>query len=182
VIDETLLEAMEKMDKAVEHTQQQFSTVRTGRATPSLVERINVEYYGAHVPLQQIASISVPEARQLLIKPHDRNSLEAVEKARPVILEPVVKIRITAQDSAMGDLAGDLSGRRGRINGSESKSGGRIAIDGEVPLAELSGYESRLKSLTGGEGTYQIELSHYAAVPGNIQKQLGDAYQRAADD
>ena len=81
MIDETLLEAMEKMDKAVEHTQQQFSTVRTGRATPSLVERINVEYYGAHVPLQQIASISVPEARQLLIKPHDRNSLEAVEKA-----------------------------------------------------------------------------------------------------
>ena len=81
MIDETLLEAMEKMDKAVEHTQHQFSTVRTGRATPSLVERITVEYYGAPVPLQQIASISVPEARQLLIKPHDRNSLEAVEKA-----------------------------------------------------------------------------------------------------
>lgn len=81
MIDETLLEAMDKMDKAVEHTQQQFATVRTGRATPSLVERINVEYYGAPVPLQQIASISVPEARQLLIKPHDRSSLEAVEKA-----------------------------------------------------------------------------------------------------
>ena len=81
MIDETLLEAMEKMDKAVEHTQHQFSTVRTGRATPSLVERITVEYYGAPVPLQQIASISVPEARQLLIKPHDRNSLDAVEKA-----------------------------------------------------------------------------------------------------
>ena len=81
MIDETLLEAMDKMDNAVEHTQQQFATVRTGRATPSLVERINVEYYGAPVPLQQIASISVPEARQLLIKPHDRNSLAAVEKA-----------------------------------------------------------------------------------------------------
>ena len=72
---------MDKMDKAVEHTQAQFATVRTGRATPSLVERITVEYYGAPVPLQQIASISVPEARQLLIKPHDRSSLEAVEKA-----------------------------------------------------------------------------------------------------
>lgn len=81
VIDETLLEAMDKMDKAVEHTQSQFATVRTGRATPSLVERISVEYYGAPVPLQQIASISVPEARQLLIKPHDRGTLEAVEKA-----------------------------------------------------------------------------------------------------
>lgn len=81
MIDETLLEAMDKMDKAVEHTQTQFATVRTGRATPSLVERITIDYYGAQVPLQQIASISVPEARQLLIKPHDRGSLDAVEKA-----------------------------------------------------------------------------------------------------
>jgi ribosome recycling factor len=81
VIEETLLEAMEKMEKAVEHTQSQFATVRTGRATPSLVERINVDYYGSPVPLQQLATISVPEARQLLIKPHDRNALESVEKA-----------------------------------------------------------------------------------------------------
>jgi ribosome recycling factor len=81
VIDDAMLEAMEKMDKAVEHTQSQFSTVRTGRATPSLVERITVEYYGAQVPVQQLASISVPEARQLLIKPHDRGTLESIEKA-----------------------------------------------------------------------------------------------------
>ena len=81
VIDEALLEAMEKMDNAVEHTQSQFSTVRTGRATPSLVERITIEYFGAQVPLQQLASISVPEARQLLIKPHDRGTLETIEKA-----------------------------------------------------------------------------------------------------
>jgi elongation factor G len=107
--------------------------------------------------------------------------IEAVEKARPVVLEPIVKIRITAPDNNMGDLAGDLSGRRGRINGSESKSRGRIVIEGEVPLAELEGYESRLKSITGGEGTYGIELSHYAPVPGNIQKQLADAFHRADD-
>jgi ribosome recycling factor len=62
-------------------TQSQFGTVRTGRASPALVERITVEYYGAPVPIQQLASISVPEARQLLIKPHDRSSLEAIEKA-----------------------------------------------------------------------------------------------------
>lgn len=76
-----MLETMDKMEKAVEHTRSQFATVRTGRATPSLVERIAVEYYGAQVPLQQLASISVPEARQLLIKPHDRGSLESIEKA-----------------------------------------------------------------------------------------------------
>lgn len=81
VIEETLLEAIEKMEKAVGHVQHQFQTVRTGRAAPALVERINVEYYGSPVPLQQLASIQVPEARQLLVKPHDRASLGAIEKA-----------------------------------------------------------------------------------------------------
>ena len=81
MIDETLLEAMEKMDGAVEHTQTQFGSVRTGRATPSLVEHLNVDYYGAPVPMQQLAAISVPEARQLLIKPHDKGALAAIEKA-----------------------------------------------------------------------------------------------------
>lgn len=81
VTEETLLDAMDKMDKAVEHVQSQFATVRTGRAAPALVERVNVEYYGAPVPLQQLASIQVPEARMLMIKPHDRGTLEAIEKA-----------------------------------------------------------------------------------------------------
>ncbi len=107
--------------------------------------------------------------------------LDAVDKARPVILEPIVKIRVVAPDSCMGDLAGDLSNRRGRISGSESKTRGRVAIDGEVPLAELNGYDQRLKAITGGEGTYGIELSHYEAVPASIQKQLAEAYQRSED-
>ncbi len=81
VIEETILEAIEKMDKAVEHVQSQFTTVRTGRATPALVERIMVDYYGSTVPLQQLAGFQVPEARQLIVKPHDRASLAAIEKA-----------------------------------------------------------------------------------------------------
>jgi ribosome recycling factor len=81
VIEETLLDALDKMDKAVLHVQGQFATVRTGRAAPALVEQLQVEYYGSHVPLQQLASIQVPEARQLLIKPHDRGSMAAVERA-----------------------------------------------------------------------------------------------------
>lgn len=79
--DETLLEAMDKMDKAVEHVQSQFSTIRTGRAAPALIERLTAEYYGAPVPIQQLATIQVPEARMLLIKPHDRGSLEPIERA-----------------------------------------------------------------------------------------------------
>jgi elongation factor G len=130
-------------------------------------------YDGKHHPVDSKDIAFVTAGRKAFV--------DAIDKARPIILEPVVKIRVVAQDSAMGDLAGDLSGRRGRILGSEAKSMGRIAIDGEVPLAELEGYESRLKSLTGGVGTYTIELSHYEAVPGNIQKQLQDAYQRSED-
>ncbi|MGQ9831252.1 MAG: elongation factor G [Thermochromatium sp.] len=130
-------------------------------------------YDGKHHPVDSKDIAFVTAGRKAFI--------EAVLKAQPVILEPIVKIRITAPGSAMGDLAGDLSSRRGRINGSDTKSRGRVVIEGEVPLAELNGYDARLKSLTGGEGTYNIELSHYAPVPSHIQRQLMDAYQRAED-
>jgi ribosome recycling factor len=81
VTDEILLEAIEKMDKALEHVQSQFTTVRTGRATPALVEKLMVSYYGADVPMQQLAGFQVPEARMLVVKPHDRGALAACEKA-----------------------------------------------------------------------------------------------------
>jgi len=81
VTEETLLDAIEKMEKAVAHVQDQFTTVRTGRATPALVEKLNVEYYGSAVPLQQLASFQVPEARQLIVKPHDRSTLGVIERA-----------------------------------------------------------------------------------------------------
>ena len=81
MIEETLLDAIDKMEKAVEHVQSQFTTVRTGRASPVLVEKLLVDYYGSMVPVQQLAGFQVPEARQLIVKPHDRNSLVAIEKA-----------------------------------------------------------------------------------------------------
>jgi ribosome recycling factor len=81
VIDDTLLESLDKMQKAVEHVQHQFVAVRTGRASPALIEKLNVEYYGAPVPLQQLASFQVPEARLLVVKPHDRTAIAAIEKA-----------------------------------------------------------------------------------------------------
>jgi ribosome recycling factor len=81
VTDDVLLDAMDRMGHAVEHTQSQFSTVRTGRATPALVEKLMVSYYGADVPLQQLAGFSVPEARMLVVKPHDRGAMTAIEKA-----------------------------------------------------------------------------------------------------
>ena len=81
MIDETLLEAEEKMDKAVEVAKEDFSAIRTGRATPALFNKVMVDYYGAPTPLQQLASFQVPEARTVIISPYDRGSLQEIEKA-----------------------------------------------------------------------------------------------------
>lgn len=81
MISMILDEAREKMGKAVNHARAEFTTIRTGRASPVLVEKMPVDYYGAEVPLQQLAGFSVPEARTLVINPYDRTSLGAIEKA-----------------------------------------------------------------------------------------------------
>jgi ribosome recycling factor len=74
-------EASDKMHKVVVHLQDQFGAVRTGRATPALVEKLRVDYYGSEVPLQQLAGFSVPEARVLVVAPYDKGALKAIEKA-----------------------------------------------------------------------------------------------------
>ncbi|MEH3076843.1 MAG: ribosome recycling factor [Quadrisphaera sp.] len=81
MIDDTLLEAEEKMEKAVEVAKNDFSAIRTGRANPALFAKVNVEYYGAMTPLQQLASFQVPEARTVLISPYDKTSIAAIEKS-----------------------------------------------------------------------------------------------------
>jgi ribosome recycling factor len=81
MIDLVLFEAGERMRKAVEHARADFSSIRTGRAAPSLVEKIVVDYYGSEVPMQQLAGFQVPEARMLVISPYDKGALGAIEKA-----------------------------------------------------------------------------------------------------
>src|ERR1700756_4493178 len=81
LIDELLEDARERMHKSVEAAQHEFSTVRTGRASPSLLERIVVDYYGAMTPLNQLSTISAPEARLLTVQPYDKSSIKSIEKA-----------------------------------------------------------------------------------------------------
>jgi ribosome recycling factor len=81
VIDETLFEAEEKMEKAVSVTREDLNSVRTGRANPAMFSRIVVDYYGAPTPLNQLASVNIPEARMAVIKPYDASQLRAMEKA-----------------------------------------------------------------------------------------------------
>ncbi|MCL4313515.1 MAG: ribosome recycling factor [Actinobacteria bacterium] len=81
VVEEAIAEAREKMARAISHTEEEFATIRTGRASPGLVEGLKVDYYGTMVQLRQIASFAVPEPRVLVIHPYDRSSLQAIEKA-----------------------------------------------------------------------------------------------------
>jgi elongation factor G len=85
-------------------------------------------------------------------------TIEAIRAAKPIILEPVVEIEILAPEAMTGDLTGDLSSKRGHLTGTQPRGPGVMAITGQVPLAELDGYQSRLKSLTGGQGSYSISL------------------------
>jgi ribosome recycling factor len=79
--DAVLEDSRDKMAKAINHAQAEFSTIRTGRAAPALVEKLKIDYYGTDVPLQQLAGIQVPEARLMVITPYDKASLKAIEKA-----------------------------------------------------------------------------------------------------
>jgi ribosome recycling factor len=81
VIDDTLLEAEEKMERAVSAAKEDLASVRTGRATPAMFARIMVDYYGAPTPLNQLASVNIPEARMAIIKPYDMSQLAAIEKS-----------------------------------------------------------------------------------------------------
>ncbi|KNZ34106.1 MAG: elongation factor G [Methylibium sp. NZG] len=107
--------------------------------------------------------------------------IDAVLKARPIVLEPIVRIDISAPEHCMGDITGDLAAKRGQVNCTDSRQAGGMTVSGSVPLAELNGYQARLNGLTGGQGRCTIALSHYEAVPPTIQQQLMGKY-KAADD
>jgi elongation factor G len=108
--------------------------------------------------------------------------LDAIAKAAPIVLEPIVNIELNIPESAIGDVSGDLSSRRGQVTGHNPARGGMASVSGRAPLAELDGYHSRLKSLTAGQGSYTLELSHYEQVPPNVQHGLVSQYKPHAED
>lgn len=131
-------------------------------------------YDGKHHPVDSKEVAFVTAGRKAF--------LDAIGNAKPILLEPIVNIEITVPEASMGDVTGSLSSRRGRINGSQSIKGGMIAITGQVPMSEVGDYQSELKSMTGGQGSYTMEFSHYDPVPSNIQKDLMEAYKPRAED
>ena len=105
--------------------------------------------------------------------------LDAIEKARPIVLEPIVSVEIICPEGNTGDIAGDLSSRRGQVTGTTALQPGVIAINGLAPLVELEGYSARLKSVTGGHGSWSMQLSHYEPAPPMLQQQLATEFRKA---
>ncbi len=108
--------------------------------------------------------------------------LDALTKAKPVVLEPIVNVDVYAPAAAMGDIAGELSGKRGQLSGNDTGGNGLMKVSARAPLAELENFQSRLKSLTGGQGSYTLEFSHYEPAPPNVQSLLASQYKPAAHD
>jgi len=108
--------------------------------------------------------------------------IDAVVKAGPILLEPIVSIEISAPADHIGDLTADLAGRRGQITGTQMRATDGAAIIGQAPLVELSDYQTHLKSITGGRGVYTLEYSHYAPVPPATQHKLVSQHHTVQED
>lgn len=104
--------------------------------------------------------------------------IDGLQKAKPVLLEPIVNIEVTTPSENMGDITGDLAAKRGKVLGQKMLPGNFVVIKAKVPLAEVTQYNSQLKSVTGGQGSYAVSISHYEIVPPNIQQQIVAQYAK----
>jgi len=107
--------------------------------------------------------------------------IDAVQKAKPALLEPIVDMEVTIPADNVGDITGDLSSKRGRVIGQDVLPGNFITIKAQVPLSEVTQYTGQLKSVTGGRGSYSMTLSHYEPVPPNVQQQIVAAHKKAKE-
>jgi elongation factor G len=133
-----------------------------------------VVYDGKHHPVDSKEVAFVSAGRKAF--------KDAITKATPTILEPISRLAVTVPTPSVGDITGHCAAIRGRILGTDAVGIGRTRVLALVPLAELVDYAATLKSLTGGEGLYTLELDHYAAAPPGVQKALVDAYRPHPDE
>jgi elongation factor G len=101
-------------------------------------------------------------------------------KAHPVLMEPIVNLEVTVPEGQMGTITSDLSGKRGRIQGTDALPGGMAVVKAQIPMAEVMQYQNQLKSVTGGQGSFVMEFSHYDPVPPQVQQHVVNQYQPGA--
>ena len=108
--------------------------------------------------------------------------IEAVAKAKPVLLEPIVHLEVTVPSDRMGDIAGDLSTKRGRVQDTLMLPGDMCTVIAEAPLSELQNFSTELKSITGGSGSYTMDYSHEENTPAHIQQEVIASFAGHDDD
>jgi ribosome recycling factor len=164
VINDTLKDAEKKMDKAVEVTREDFASIRTGRANPSMFHKLTADYYGTPTPLQQLASFTVPEARVIIISPYDQSAMSAIEKA---IRDSDLGVNPTDDGKTIRVVLPELTEDRRKDYVKQAKAkaeDGRVSVrnirrhakqaldklekDGEVGKDDVTGAEKRLDALT----------------------------------
>ena len=145
--------------------------MRTGVVAGFPMQDITVSVYdGKHHPV---------DSKEVAFRAAGKGAfIDAVGRARPVLLEPIVNMEITVPAENMGDITGDLASRRGRIQGQDMLAGNMTVIKAQAPLSEVTQYNSQLKSVTGGRGSYSMSLSHYEIVPPNAQQQIVAQYSK----
>jgi len=159
-----------------------------GQYEPAIVKGINdVMQTGfvASFPLQDI-KVSIydgkhhpVDSKEVAFRAAGKGAfLDALGKAKPVLLEPIVDMEVTIPAENVGDIAGDLASKRGRVSGQDMLPGNFIVVKAQVPLAEVKQYNSQLKSVTGGRGSYSMTLSHYELVPPNVQQLIVAQYAK----
>jgi elongation factor G len=133
-----------------------------------------IVYDGKHHPV---------DSKEIAFKTAGKYALiDAIKKAKPALLEPIVDMEVTVPEDKVGTITGDLSGKRGRIQGQDFIGGGMAVVKAQAPLSEVMQYQSQLKSVTGGQGSFAMELSHYEPVPPQVQSQIMAAYKPRAEE
>ena len=146
------------------------SVLTAGPTAGFVMQDVRVTVYdGKHHPVDSKEIAFVSAGRKAF--------LDALTKARPVVLEPIVNLEVEAPESFMGDVAGDLSSRRGQVKGTRAMAPGVLVVEGQAPLGELEGYSARLKAMTQGRASWTMSLSHYELAPPQIQQHLATEYQ-----
>lgn len=133
-----------------------------------------VVYDGKHHPVDSKEVAFISAGRKAF--------LDAVSRARPIVLEPIVDLEVSIPDPSVGDVTGGLASRRAQIMGTDSLRGGETLIKARVPLAELADFPTQLKAMTGGQGRYAMDFSHYDTVPPGVQKKLVEAWKPKAEE
>jgi elongation factor G len=141
----------------------------TGPLAGCIVEKIRVSVYDGKFHAVDSSEMAFKIAARMAFR-------DAMSKAKPVLLEPIMHVKITIPDHYMGDITGDLNHKRGRILGMDA-AGGMQTVNAEIPLAEMSKYATELRSMTQGRGSFETEFSRYEQVPSSVANEIIAKYQ-----